>query len=77
MSRSYKSTIAGFAVAVLNLLANGISLRQAIFSASLLALGLMAKDYDVSGAGQTVQDSRHQNSPSSNIPISKDADTSK
>ncbi len=49
MKKSYKSTLAGFAVAVLNLLANGISLRQAIFSASLAVLGIMAKDYDVSG----------------------------
>ncbi len=46
---SWKSTIAGFAVVVLNLLANGVSVRQAIFSASLFALGLMAKYYDVSG----------------------------
>ena len=70
---SWKSTIAGFAVAVLNLLANGVSIRQAIFSASLFALGLMAKDYDAASAGQTVQDSRHQNSPSSSVPVNKDA----
>ena len=54
---SWKSTIAGFAVAVLNLLANGVSVRQAIFSASLLALGLMAKDFDVSGTGNLITDS--------------------
>lgn len=47
--KNYKTTIAGFFVALLNLIANGVSVRQALFSSSMLMLGLMAKDYDLRG----------------------------
>lgn len=58
--KNYKTTIAGFFVALLNLLANGISVRQAIFSASMLILGMMAKDYDLKGGTRSAETKKEE-----------------
>jgi len=42
-------------VALLNLIANGVSVRQALFSSSMMMLGLMAKDYDLKGGTRSVR----------------------
>lgn len=47
--RNWKTTLAGLALAFLNLYANGMNAKTAAMSAGLAALGVAAKDYNVTG----------------------------
>ena len=48
--RNWKTTLAGFGLAALNLLANGTGWEQALLSAGLAAFGTLTKDFNVTGA---------------------------
>jgi len=52
---NYKTTVAGFVVAVINLIANGVNWKQALFSAAIAALGTVAKDFNVTGVGSSAK----------------------
>lgn len=54
MFTSWKTTLAGLAVGFINLWANGISAKQAALSVGVAALGVAAKDLNVTG-GTTPQ----------------------
>lgn len=47
--RNWKTTVIGFAGAVLTLMASGMNLKAAATAATLAALGAAAKDSNVSG----------------------------
>jgi hypothetical protein len=47
--KNWKTTLLGLSAAGLNLLANGMKWQQVLVSVALAALGLVAKDYNVSG----------------------------
>lgn len=47
--RNWKTTLLGFVAAVLQLMAGGMTLKNAAAAAGVAALGLVAKDHDVSG----------------------------
>ena len=47
--RSWKTTLIGLGLGVFNLVSNGVSIKTAIWSVGLTALGVFAKDHNVSG----------------------------
>lgn len=47
--RNWKTTLLGFGVGALNLLQSGVNWKSALLSAAMAALGLAAKDHDVTG----------------------------
>lgn len=49
--KNWKTTLSGFALAGLNLYANGLSGKQIALSLAFAALGGASKDLDVTGAG--------------------------
>jgi hypothetical protein len=51
--KNWKTTLFGFAASVLNMFANGTNWKQVLVSTGLAALGLFAKDNNVTGG--TVQ----------------------
>lgn len=48
--RNWKTTAAGAVIGVLNLSANGVTLKSFLLSLALAALGAFAKDHNVTGA---------------------------
>jgi hypothetical protein len=44
---NWKTTVAGLIVSVLNLSANGVSIKQILVSSGIALLGAMAKDHNV------------------------------
>jgi hypothetical protein len=52
--RNWKTTLLGIGAGVLNLVANGMTWKQALLSTGLAALGFFAKDKNVTG-GDTRQ----------------------
>ena len=48
--RSWKSTLLGFVVAVLNIVQQGLHVKSALLSVAIAALGAVVKDYNVTGA---------------------------
>jgi hypothetical protein len=53
MFKNWKTSLFGLGAGALNMFANGTGWKQVIFSAAFAALGLFAKDHDVTGG--TVQ----------------------
>lgn len=53
MFKNWKTTLAGMGAGALNLVANGVNLKQIGFSLLLAAIGAVAKDLNVTGG--TVQ----------------------
>ena len=45
--KSWKTTLLGAVAGAANLIASGVNWKTAVFSASLAALGALAKDYNV------------------------------
>jgi hypothetical protein len=60
MFTSWKTTLAGIGIAILNLLANGLTPKQAGLSVAITALGALAKDFNVSHTpvGNTTPEAR-------------------
>lgn len=46
---SWKTTLFGFGAGVLNMLANGTNWKQVLYSAALAGLGILAKDFNITG----------------------------
>lgn len=51
-----KTTLAGFALAFLNLYSNGVSWKSAALSAGLAVFGAVAKDYNTTGGTKQAVD---------------------
>jgi hypothetical protein len=49
MFNNWKTTLFGFAAGILNMFANGTSWKQVIYSVAVAGLGLLAKDFNISG----------------------------
>ena len=49
MFKSWKTTLLGFGVGALNLIANGVNWESALLSSGFAAFGLVAKDYNATG----------------------------
>ncbi len=47
--KNWKTTLAGFGLAVLNLIAQGVNWKSALFSAALAIAGSVQKDHNVTG----------------------------
>ena len=47
---SFKTTLAGLGVGILNLYANGMSIKNAALSVGFAFLGAVAKDFNISGS---------------------------
>ena len=47
---SFKTTLVGLGVGILNLYANGMTLKNSALSVGFAVLGALAKDYNVSGS---------------------------
>ena len=54
--RSWKTSLIGFALGVMNLVAQGINWKTAVQSALIALLGAVAKDYNVSGTAASSKD---------------------
>jgi hypothetical protein len=55
MFKNIWTTLAGIGAGGLNLLANGTKWQQVLFSSGLAVFGLLAKDYDTTGVGQSAK----------------------
>lgn len=47
--KNWKTTLAGYLLAAANLYANGLTPKQALVSTAFVALGHLAKDFNVTG----------------------------
>lgn len=49
MLKNWKTSLLGFGIGFLNLYASGVNPKNAAMSIGLAALGMLAKDFDVTG----------------------------